>query len=165
MIPTRTCRQPKRRGRGRRRREAGSDPNPPPEQRWPEHPVPDEIRDIIRRCHFQTAKTVEHVEGGQHSYVVAGWNRDDVSENEFWDLVRAIRTLGREEEWTAPRGFYDSGRRPTMRNRYLYPGDGHSYWFTTAHSTLMVNRERLEVQERTRTRRVVQQQMQMEVDR
>jgi hypothetical protein len=114
----------------------------------------DEILDIIRRAHWQTAKSVEHVAGGQHQYNVKGWNKDDLTEDEFWLLVNVIKTHGRQEIWKAPVGFYDSGKRPSFQNSYLYPGDGFAYWFTWPPSSVpMLNREHASVQEKTPTRR------------
>jgi hypothetical protein len=119
------------------------------------HLLTDEIIDIIERAHWQTAKSVEHVEGGQHQYVVIGWDRDDLSRDEFWLLANTIRTHGRLEEWTPPEGFYDSGNRRPVRNRYLYVGE-YAMWFTHPRRSIpMLNREHVAVQAKTPTRRVV----------
>jgi hypothetical protein len=83
--------------------------------------VPDEIHDLIRRAHWQSAKSVEDV--APHQYVVIGWNKDDLTDEEFWFFVRTIKDLGRLEEWTPPEGFYDSGnRRPIAESLPLHRG-------------------------------------------
>jgi hypothetical protein len=85
---------------------------------------------------------------------VLGWNKDDLTEREFWQLADAILRHGRDEIWTAPAGFYDSGRRPQMRNTYLYV-DGYAYWFTRPRNSVpMLNRELISFQETARTRQV-----------
>lgn len=86
-------------------------------------------------------------------FVVIGWNKDDLTYDKFWFFVRTIKELGRLEEWTPPEGFYDSGNRRPMRNRYLYVG-GHAYWFTRPRVP-MLNREHESVQQPTHSRRVV----------
>jgi hypothetical protein len=112
------------------------------------------VHDLIARAHWQTAKSVEHVEGGQHQYNVKGWDKDDLTEDEFWLLVNVIKAHGRQEVWTAPAGFYDSGKRPSFKNTYLYPGDGFAYWFTWPRNAVpMLNREHVSVQEKAPTRR------------
>lgn len=116
-----------------------------------------ELHDIIARAHWQTAKSVEHVEGGQHAYNVIGTSKDDLTNEEFWLVAKAIRLLGRDEVWTPPEGFFDdpSKRRP-MKNTYLYVGD-YAYWFTKGYrSKPMLNREHISVQAKTPTRQVVQ---------
>jgi hypothetical protein len=116
--------------------------------------VTDEIRAIIRRAHWQEAKTVEAV--APHQYVVRGWDKDDVTEAGFDLVAAAIKAHGRLEEWTPPAGFYDSGNRRPMQNRYLYIGDGYAYWFTRPRGRVsMLNRERTSVQLANPTRRVV----------
>jgi len=126
----------------------------------PSHDIPDqagllpghEIHDLIRRAHWQSAKFTEDV--APHQYVVLGWNKDDLTEEEFWCFVRTLKDLGQVEEWTPPEGFYDTGRRHPMRNRYLYIGE-HAYWFTRPRVP-MLNREHVSVQHATPTRRVVE---------
>jgi hypothetical protein len=119
--------------------------------------VPESIHDIIRRAHWQTATSVEHV--APHEYVVCGWDRDDLTSAEFWFFVETIRRLGRLEEWTPPEGFYDSDNRRPMQNTYLHI-DQFAYWFTQPRKSVpMLNREHVSVQEATPTRRVVGEQM------
>jgi hypothetical protein len=119
--------------------------------------VSNEVLGIIGRAHWQSARTVEAI--APHQYVVIGWDRDDVTEAEFWKVVKTIESLGREEVWTAPEGFYDSGRRHSIKNRYLYPGDGFAYWFTHPRKSVpMLNREHVSVQQQAPTRRVVEPQ-------
>jgi hypothetical protein len=114
------------------------------------------ILDIIRRAFWQSAKSVEAV--APHAYVVKGWDKDDVTEEEFWLVVKAIKTYGRREEWTPPAGFYDSGNRRPMRNSYLYVGE-YAYWFTFPRGRVaMLNREHISVQQQMNTRRVVDDQ-------
>ena len=115
--------------------------------------VPDEIHDLIRRADWQAAKSVEDV--APHQYVVIGWNKDDLSDEEFWLFVQTIKDLGRVEEWTPPEGFYDSGNRRPMRNRYLYVGE-YAYWYTHPRRAVpMLNREHVSVQQATPSRRLV----------
>jgi hypothetical protein len=126
-----------------------------PGEDMPDHVglVPDEIHDLIRRAHWQSAKSTEDV--APHQYVVLDWNKDDLSEKEFWFFVRTIKDLGRLEEWTPPEEWVRRwGGRP-MRNRYLYVGE-HAYWFTHPRKSVpMLNREHGSVQAATPTRRVV----------
>jgi hypothetical protein len=130
-----------------------SSSGPEPSDDIPDHAglVPDEVHDLIRRAHWQSAKSVEDV--APHQYVVIGWNKDDLTDEEFWFFVRTIKEQGRLEEWTPPEGFYDSGNRRPMRNRYLYIGE-HAYWFTRPRVP-MLNREHVSVQQATPTRRMV----------
>jgi hypothetical protein len=116
-----------------------------------------EILDIIRRrAHWQSAKSVEDV--APHQYVVKGWNKDDVTDEEFWLVADAIKAHGRREEWVPPVGFYSSGSRRPQRNRYLYV-DGFAMWFTFPRGRVpMLNREHVSVQQATPTRRVVDNQ-------
>jgi hypothetical protein len=118
--------------------------------------VPDEIHDLIRRAHWQTAKSLEHVPAGRHQYNVIGWTKDDLTEEEFWFFAQTIKEVGREEEWTPPEGFYDDPRkqRRKMVNHYLYVGE-YAYWFTRPRVP-MLNREHVSVQQATPTRRVVE---------
>jgi hypothetical protein len=119
---------------------------------FPDHTdrVPPDVLELIERMHWQNARSVERV--ARHSYRVAGWDRDDVTETEFWRVVDVVRAVGRIEVWTAPAGFYDSGRRPQLTNRYMYVPP-FAYWYTTARSaTHMLNREHVDVQLRSPTR-------------
>ncbi len=51
--------------------------------------------------------------------MVIGWDKDDLTDEEFWFFVRAIKDLGRLEEWTPPDEWVRRlGGRP-MGNRYL----------------------------------------------
>jgi hypothetical protein len=113
-----------------------------------------EILDIIRcRAHWQNARSVEAV--APHQYVVKGWDKDDVTEAEFWMVADAIRAHGRKEEWVPPEGFYDSGNRSPMTNGYLYV-DEYAIWFTWPRGRVpMLNRENVSVQVANPTRRVV----------
>ena len=75
-----------------------SSSSPEPSDDIPDHGglVPDEVHDLIRRAHWQSAKSVEDV--APHQYVVIGWNKDDLTDDEFWFFVRTIKELGRLEE-------------------------------------------------------------------
>jgi hypothetical protein len=120
---------------------------------FPDHgdQVSPELLDILERMHWRSARTVEAV--APHQYNVKGWDRDDVTEAEFWSVVDIVRAVGRVEEWTPPAGFYDSGNRRPMLNTYLYLGD-HAYWFTQPRDRpAMLNRESVSVQLRSPTRR------------
>jgi hypothetical protein len=131
-----------------------SSSSPEPGDDIPDHAglVPDEIHDLIRRAHWQSAKSTEDV--APHQYVVIGWNKDDLTDEEFWFFVRTIKDLGRLEEWTPPDEWVRRwGGRP-MRNRYLYIRE-HAYWFTRPRVP-MLNREHVSVQHATPTRRVVE---------
>jgi hypothetical protein len=129
----------------------------------PDHRPSDEdqaiLHNLIERAHWQTAKSVEHIAAGRHAYVVIGWDKDDLTEDEFWWFATTIKTYGREEEWEAASGFYDSGKRPKMRNRYLYVESDEgvfAYWFTWPQGRVpMLNREHISVQQETPTRRVL----------
>ena len=113
----------------------------------------EQVLDIIRRCHWHSAKSVEAV--APHQYNVLGWDRDDVTEQEFWLVRDAIQAHGRREEWVPPEGFYDSGNRRPMRNTYLYV-DEFAYWFTYPRGRVpMLNREHVSVQQATPTRRAL----------
>jgi hypothetical protein len=116
--------------------------------------VPAEIHDLIRRAAWQSANSTEDV--APHQYVVIGWGRDDLTEEEFWSFVKAIKTLGRTEEWTPPEEWVNRwGGRP-MRNTYLYVGE-HAYWHTHPRNSVpMLNREHVSVQQETPTRQVVE---------
>ena len=124
----------------------------PPE--FPDHTskVPAEILAVVDRMHWQSARSVEHVAGGRHQYNVCGWAKDDVTEREFWQVADIVRAISRVETWTAPAGFYNSGRRPRLTNTYAYI-NGFAYWYTTARSTThMLDREAVEQQLVTPTR-------------
>jgi hypothetical protein len=116
---------------------------------------PGVVQALLAKAHWQSAKSVEAV--APHQYVVRGWAKDDLSEVDFDLLMRVIQLHGRQEEWRAPAGFYDSGRRPKYINRYLYVGE-FAYWFTKPLTgPHMLNREHLSVQQATPTRRVVEE--------
>ena len=121
---------------------------------FPDHgdQVSPEVLEIIERMHWQNARTVEAV--APHAYNVRGWDKDSVSEADFWRVVVAVKAVGRLEEWTSPEGFFDAGVR-RLRNRYLYVGD-YAYWFTWPDKGVpMLNRELVAQQFVTPTRRVV----------
>jgi hypothetical protein len=117
------------------------------------------VQALIERAHWQTAKTVT-VAAGQHEYVVRGWAKDDLSEREFDLLTAILKTHGRREEWVAPEGFYDSGKRPKYKNSYLYvvtEAGHHAYWFTWPRNRRsMLNREHVDIQRQTPTRRPIE---------
>jgi hypothetical protein len=116
----------------------------------------EEARAIIERAAWTFAKTTAGF--APHEYVVKGWDRDDVTEQEFWQLADLIKRTGRQEIWTPPDEWVRRwGGRP-MKNRYLYLGD-YAYWFTWPRkSPAMLNREHVSVQEKTPTRRPVDEQ-------
>ena len=118
-----------------------------------------EAKDVIRRAAWTSAKSTEDV--APHQYVVNGWDRDDITEDEFWGLVATIKAFGRVEEWTPPEEWVRRwGGRP-MTNRYLYMGD-YAYWFTWPRKSVpMLNREHISVQEQTPTRRVLGEQREL----
>ena len=107
---------------------------------------------FIERAAWTSAKSTEDV--APHQYVVKGWDRDDITVDEFWAFADLVKTRGREEIWTPPAEWVRRwGGRP-MTNRYLYVGE-HAYWFTWPRKSVpMLNREHVEVQLRTPTRRI-----------
>lgn len=111
-----------------------------------------EALSLIERAAWTSAKTTEDV--APHQYVVKGWDRDDITEEEFWAFADLVKTRGREEIWTPPAEWVRRwGGRP-MSNRYLYLGE-YAYWFTWPRSSVpMLNREHLSVQRATPTRQV-----------
>lgn len=113
--------------------------------------TPQKAESLIKRAAWQSAKSTEDI--APHEYIVRGWDRDEISDQEFWAFVELIRTEGREEIWTPPAEWVRRwGGRP-MRNHYLYVGD-YAYWFTWPRDSVpMLNREHVSVQERTPTRR------------
>lgn len=113
----------------------------------------DQLEEIIARAHWQSAKSTEDV--APHQYNVNGWDRDDLTDDEFWQVVVFIKAHGRQEEWTPPAEWVKRwGGRP-MRNRYLYLGE-FAYWFTWPRGRVpMLNREHVSVQHGTPTRRTV----------
>jgi hypothetical protein len=117
------------------------------------HLLSPEVLAIIERAAWHSAKSTEDV--APHQYVVQGWNRDDVTVDEFELLANAVKTYGRIEEWTPPAEWVQRwGGRP-MTNSYLYVGD-YAYWFTWPRDRVpMLNREHVSVQLATPTRRVV----------
>ena len=97
-------------------------------------------RDFIARAHWQSAKSTEDV--APHQYVVLGWDRDDITDAEFWSFASLIKAEGRLEEWTPPPEWVRRWGGKPMTNRYLYIGD-FAYWFTwPKRSVPMLNRER-----------------------
>ena len=122
--------------------------------------VPAWALDIIARAAWTSAKSTEDV--APHQYVACDWDRDDVTEGEFWQLVALIKSEGRLEEWTPPEEWVRRwGGRP-MTNRYLYvdlPEGRFALWFTHPRGRVpMLNREHVLVQEATPTRRVIGEQ-------
>jgi hypothetical protein len=115
--------------------------------------TPEEVEAFIERAAWRSAKSTADV--APHQYIVKGWDRDDISEQEFWAFVELIKGTGRKELWTPPEEWVQRwGGRP-MKNRYLYVGD-YAYWFTwPCNSVPMLNREHVSVQEKTPTRRRV----------
>lgn len=112
-----------------------------------------EVQSFIDRAAWTFAKSTADV--APHEYVVKGWDRDDITEKEFWQFAELIKTTGRKEIWTPPAEWVCRwGGRP-MTNRYLYLGD-HAYWFTwPRQSAPMLNREHVSVQQETPTRQPV----------
>ena len=108
---------------------------------------------FIERAAWRSARSTEDV--APHQYIVKGWDRDDISEQEFWAFAELIKATGREEVWTPPDEWVRRwGGRP-MKNRYLYVGE-FAYWFTWPRDSVpMLNREHVSVQEKTPTRRRV----------
>jgi hypothetical protein len=121
--------------------------------------VPAEILDLIRRAHWQSARSTEDV--APHQYVVIGWDKDDLTEQEFWLLADTIRRLGRVEVWTPPALWVERWGGKPQRNRYLYVGD-YAMWVTRG-SKPMLNREHVSQQLKTPTRRVIAEQTRMEI--
>jgi hypothetical protein len=110
-----------------------------------------EAKDVIARAAWQSAKSTEDV--APHQYVVKGWDRDDVTEEEFWGFAELIKAEGRLEEWTPPEEWVRRWGGKPMKNRYLYEA-GYAYWFTWPRGRVpMLNREHVSVQEATPTRR------------
>ena len=119
---------------------------------FPDHSrlVPAEIHELIHRAHWQSAKSTEDI--APHQYVVLGWDRDDLTEAEFWLFVRTIQTLGRVETWTPPAEWVRRWGGRSMTNRYLYIGE-FAYWYTSPRNRVpMLNREHVSVQMATATR-------------
>ena len=106
---------------------------------------------FIERAAWTSAKSTEDV--APHQYVVKGWDRDDITDDEFWGFVALVKSNGRKEEWTPPAEWVNRwGGRP-MTNNYLYIGE-YAYWFTFPRGRVpMLNREHVSVQEETPTRR------------
>jgi hypothetical protein len=118
---------------------------------------PDTIGALIRKAHWQSAKSVAEV--APHAYCVKGWSKDQLTEHEFSLLAKVIKTHGRRETWVPPAGFYDSGNRRPQTNTYLYlsepSGALYAYWFTFPRGRVaMLNRESVALQQATPTRRV-----------
>ena len=110
-----------------------------------------EALSFIERAAWTSAKTTEDV--APHQYVVKGWDRDDITEEEFWAFADLVKTRGQAEIWTPPAEWVRRwGGRP-MTNRYLYLGE-YAYWFTWPRSSVpMLNREHVSVQTVTPTRK------------
>jgi hypothetical protein len=111
----------------------------------------EEAEDFISRAAWTSAKSTEDV--APHQYVVRGWDRGDVTEEEFWRMVELIKTEGRLELWTPPEEWVRRWGGKPMKNRYLYVRE-FAYWFTWPRVP-MLNREHVSVQERGRTRTVL----------
>lgn len=111
---------------------------------------PPEALSFIERAAWRSARTTEDV--APHQYVVKGWDRDDITEEEFWAFVDLVKTRGRQEIWTPPAEWVRRwGGRP-MTNRYLYIGE-YAYWFTWPRDSVpMLNREHVSVQKAAATR-------------
>jgi hypothetical protein len=110
----------------------------------------EEAEDFIRRAAWTSAKSTEDV--APHQYVVRGWDRDDVTEEEFWRMAELIKAQGRLELWTPPEDWVQRWGGKPMKNRYLYVGE-FAYWFTWPRGRVpMLNREHVSVQKRDRTR-------------
>ena len=109
-----------------------------------------EALSFIERAAWTSAKTTEDV--APHQYVVKGWDRDDITEAEFWAFADLVKTRGQVEIWTPPAEWVRRwGGRP-MTNRYLYLGE-YAYWFTWPRSSVpMLNREHVSVQRAAPTR-------------
>jgi hypothetical protein len=123
---------------------------------WPDHtPLLDpELLDIIRRAAWTSAKSTEDV--APHQYVVKGWNKDDVTAQDFDLLAAAIKTYGRVEVWTPPDEWVRRWGGREQRNRYLYAG-GYAMWFTFPRGRVpMLNRELTTWQQANLTRRVIE---------
>ena len=114
------------------------------------------VREFIERAAWQTAKSVEHVAGGSHQYIVRDSGKDDITPDEFADFRNVIQRFGRHEQWQAPPAFYSDGRRPRYKNHYLYVAE-FAYWHTWPRACpSMLNREHVSVQLATPTRRVIE---------
>ena len=112
--------------------------------------IPAIIHELIDRAYWQSCKSTNDY--APHQYVVKGWQKDDLTEEEFWEFARIVKALGRIEEWTPPAEWV-GGR--VMTNRYLYVGE-FAYWFTWPRKSVpMLNREHVSVQQESPTRRVV----------
>src|SRR5687767_553637 len=99
----------------------------------------EEAQVFVDRAAWTFAKSTADV--APHEYVVKGWDRDDITEPEFWRFVELIKTTGREEVWTPPVEWVRRWGGSPMTNRYLYMG-GNAYWFTWPRkSAPMLNRE------------------------
>lgn len=113
----------------------------------------EEAQAIIERAAWTFARSTADV--APHEYVVKGWDRDDITEAEFWRFVELIKTTGREEVWTPPQEWVRRWGGGPMTNRYLYVND-YAYWFTWPRKSVpMLNREHVSVQQKTPTRRPV----------
>ena len=59
-----------------------------------------EAEGVIERAAWTPAKSTKDL--APHQYVVRGWDRDDLTEEEFWRFVALIKAQGRLEERTPP---------------------------------------------------------------
>ena len=57
-----------------------------------------------------------------HQYVVIGWNKDDLTDEEFWLFVRTIKELGWLEECRSH--VRDRGKRTQLRHCQAAPSRG-----------------------------------------
>lgn len=109
-----------------------------------------DVADFIERAAWTSAKSTEDV--APHQYIVKGWDRDDITDDEFWAFVARVRSQGRKEEWTPPAEWVRRWGGKPMVNSYLYVGE-HAYWFTWPRGRVpMLNREHVSVQGRAPTR-------------
>ena len=120
----------------------------------------DEARAFIERAAWTFAKSTAGF--APHEYIVRGWDRDDITEAEFWQFVELVKETGQKEVWTPPAEWVRRwGGRP-MENAYLYLGE-FAYWFTWPRKRVpMLNREHVSVQQENPTRRPLDEQMPVE---
>lgn len=115
---------------------------------------PPEASSFIERAAWTSAKTTEDV--APHQYVVKGWDRDDITVEEFWAFAELVKARGQEEIWTPPAEWVRRWGGKPMTNRYLYLGE-YAYWFTwPRNSDPMLNREHRSVQSATPTRKAAE---------
>jgi hypothetical protein len=115
----------------------------------------EEFEVLIEKAHWQSAKSTEDV--APHQYCVRGWDKDNLTDDEFWAMHATIKHVGRLEEWTPPAEWVQRWGGKPMKNRYLYIGD-FAYWFTWPRGRVpMLNREHRSVQKDGPTRRIVEE--------